>query len=44
VVVRLAALAATLGPRLEEIDLNPVIVGSDGATVVDARVIVSRDA
>jgi acyl-CoA synthetase (NDP forming) len=44
VVVRLGALAAALGTRLAEIDLNPVIVGTDGATVVDARVIVSRNA
>lgn len=43
VVTRLGAVAAALGPRLAEIDLNPVIVGRHGATAVDARVIVSRE-
>lgn len=38
-VARASALAAALGPRLVELDLNPVIVGREGATVVDARVI-----
>lgn len=38
VVARVSALAAALGPRLAELDLNPVIVGRRGATVVDARV------
>ncbi|MGH7266279.1 MAG: acetate--CoA ligase family protein, partial [Candidatus Rokuibacteriota bacterium] len=38
-VVRVGALAAGLGPRLRELDLNPVIVGPDTATVVDARIV-----
>jgi hypothetical protein len=40
-VVRAAALAAGLGPRLAALDLNPVIVGPPGAgaIVVDARII-----
>jgi acyl-CoA synthetase (NDP forming) len=40
-VTRTAALAAALGPRLEALDLNPVIVGApgDGATIVDARIV-----
>ncbi|MBI4013450.1 MAG: acetate--CoA ligase family protein [Candidatus Rokubacteria bacterium] len=39
-VVRVAGLAAALGPRLAEVDLNPVIVGRPGAgaTAVDWRV------
>ena len=39
--VRIAALAAGLGPRLAALDLNPVIVGplGAGATVVDARIV-----
>jgi acyl-CoA synthetase (NDP forming) len=41
-IVRIAALAAALGPRLAALDVNPVIVGSvgSGATVVDARIVV----
>lgn len=39
VVVRSSELAAGLGPRLVEIDLNPVMVGRGGATTVDARII-----
>ncbi|APX92659.1 acetyl-CoA synthetase [Halomonas sp. 1513] len=31
-------------PALSELDLNPVIVNADGYAVVDARVIVARDA
>jgi hypothetical protein len=41
-IVRTAALAAALGPRLDAIDLNPVIVGAaggGGATIVDARIV-----
>ena len=38
-VVRVGALAAGLGPRLGELDLNPLIVGPDGAAVVDARLV-----
>jgi hypothetical protein len=41
VVVRVGALAAALGPRLRELDLNPVIVGADAATVVDARIVLA---
>jgi acyl-CoA synthetase (NDP forming) len=37
VVVRIAALAAA-HPEIVELDCNPVLVGPDGATVVDARV------
>jgi acyl-CoA synthetase (NDP forming) len=36
-VLRLAALAEDV-PELAEVDLNPVIVGRDGAGIVDARV------
>jgi acetyltransferase len=39
VLVRLGGLAAALGTRLREIDLNPLIVGSPGASAVDVRVI-----
>jgi acyl-CoA synthetase (NDP forming) len=38
-IMRAAALAAGLGPRLVSLDLNPVIVGAAGATVVDARIV-----
>jgi acyl-CoA synthetase (NDP forming)/GNAT superfamily N-acetyltransferase len=37
VVVRIGRLAETL-PEVVELDLNPVIVGPDGAVVVDARI------
>jgi acetyl coenzyme A synthetase (ADP forming)-like protein len=37
VLVRIAALAAA-HPEVAELDCNPVLVGPDGATVVDARV------
>jgi succinyl-CoA synthetase beta subunit len=39
-IARLSEVAAALGPRLGEIDLNPVIVGPSGTgvLVVDARV------
>jgi hypothetical protein len=42
-VVRASALAAALESRLVEFDLNPVIVGPEGAgaTVVDARIILA---
>lgn len=36
-VSRVSWLAADLGPRLLELDLNPVIAGPDGAVAVDAR-------
>lgn len=41
-IVRAAALAAGIGPRLAALDLNPVIVGPPGAgaTVVDARILI----
>lgn len=41
VVSRVSALAAALGSRLAELDLNPVVVGPEGAgaIVVDARII-----
>lgn len=40
-IMRAAALAAGLGPRLAALDLNPVIIGAAGAgaTVVDARIV-----
>jgi hypothetical protein len=40
-VTRTARLAAALGPRLESLDLNPVIVGlpGAGATIVDVRIL-----
>lgn len=37
VVLRVGALAEDL-PEIAELDLNPVLVGVDGAQVVDARV------
>ncbi len=42
-VARAAALAAALGPRLDALDLNPVIVGAagGGATIVDARIVLN---
>ncbi len=39
VAARFSALAAALGDRLEEIDLNPVIVHADGCAIVDALVV-----
>jgi acetyl-CoA synthetase (ADP-forming) len=35
--VRLSALAETLGPRLLEIEINPLLVRSSGAIALDAR-------
>jgi acyl-CoA synthetase (NDP forming) len=43
VIARVSALAAGLGTRLVELDLNPVIVGQRGAVAVDARVVLARD-
>jgi acetyltransferase len=40
-VAAVSRLAAALGPRLLELDLNPVIVGVRGATAVDARIVLS---
>jgi acetyl-CoA synthetase (ADP-forming) len=39
VVVRTSWLAATLGPRLQELDINPLLVKSrgEGAIALDAR-------
>ena len=37
ILVRIAALAAA-HPEVAELDCNPVLVGPDGATVVDARI------
>jgi acyl-CoA synthetase (NDP forming) len=37
VLIRIAALAAA-HPEIVELDCNPVLIGPDGATVVDARV------
>jgi acyl-CoA synthetase (NDP forming) len=41
VISRLSALASALGDRLAEVDLNPVMVGVEGAgaVVVDARIL-----
>jgi acyl-CoA synthetase (NDP forming) len=40
-VAAVSRLAAGLGRRLLELDLNPVIVGPRGATAVDARIVLS---
>ena len=37
VITRVSWLAADLGPRLRELDVNPLVVGRAGAVVVDAR-------
>jgi len=37
VVERMSWIAATLGPRLIELQANPVLVGRDGVIAVDAR-------
>jgi len=37
VVTRVAALAAA-HPEIAELDCNPVVVGPDGAVIVDARI------
>jgi acyl-CoA synthetase (NDP forming) len=36
---RFSALAAALGGKIEEIDLNPVIVHADGCAIVDALIV-----
>ena len=41
VLVRIAALAAA-HPEIAELDCNPVLVGPDGATVVDARMRIAQ--
>ena len=38
---RFSVLAATLGAAIDELDLNPVIAGPDGAVAVDALVVPS---
>jgi len=40
VIMRVARLAAACGPRLTELDLNPVVVRPDGALAVDSLVVV----
>jgi acyl-CoA synthetase (NDP forming) len=40
--VRVGGLAAALGARLGEIDVNPLIVGPAGASAVDVRVILAE--
>ena len=40
---RFSVLAATLGDRIAELDLNPVIAGPDGAIAVDALVVPHTD-
>jgi acyl-CoA synthetase (NDP forming) len=39
VVMAVARLAASCGDRVEELDLNPVVVRSNGATAVDSLVV-----
>jgi hypothetical protein len=41
-VVRLSLLAADLGDRLDALDVNPVIVTSDGCVAVDVLVVPRR--
>jgi len=41
-IARLGVLADNLGPLLEEVDVNPLIVGPHGALAVDALVIPRR--
>jgi len=43
-VARVSLLVADLGPRLVELDLNPVVVGPEGAgaVVVDARIVLAE--
>jgi hypothetical protein len=41
IVMRVAALAAA-HPEIAELDCNPVVAGTAGATVVDARVRLER--
>ena len=36
-IVAVGHLAAALGPRLAELDINPLILGSEGAVAVDVR-------
>ena len=40
---RFSVLAATLGAAIDELDLNPVIAGPDGAVAVDALVVPSTN-
>jgi hypothetical protein len=42
-VVRLSVLAQDLGDLLDELDVNPLIVGPHGAVAVDALVIPRRN-
>jgi acyl-CoA synthetase (NDP forming) len=43
-VARASRLIAALGPRLDELDLNPVMVGPEDAVVVDGRIILTPSA
>ena len=42
--VRLSFLAADFGPRLVEMDVNPILLRAEGATAVDARATIGRNA
>ena len=44
IVVQVGRAAEALGPVLEAVDLNPVIVGPEGAAIVDALVILQGSA
>jgi acyl-CoA synthetase (NDP forming) len=41
--VNVSRLAATAGPRLSELDLNPVMAGAGGSVAVDWLMISGRD-
>ncbi|HEX9854419.1 MAG TPA: acetate--CoA ligase family protein [Acidimicrobiia bacterium] len=44
VIASVSALAAAIGDRLAGLDINPIIVGTEGAVAVDALVIARDDA
>jgi len=44
VIARISQLAAQLGPRLAELDANPLLVAGDRAVVADARAVLTSSA
>ena len=40
--VRVSWLTHTLGPRLAELDVNPLLVRADGVVALDARATINR--
>jgi hypothetical protein len=42
VIARISQLVAVLGPRLRELDVNPLLVAGSRAIVADARAVIDE--